>query len=291
MKIDYCSDLHVDAWFGGTQLVDPRVRRWTGEPHQSLFLYIDWKFYKNPDSQVLVIAGDICNSPMVSLQVIEAASQEYEHVVVVEGNHDHYDSDMLVEDCSDFINQHLQKFPNVTYLNGENYLLFNGVAFVGNLGWYDFKAYEDRGVPEFLAKLAWNKYSNDSRYPKFGQKSPETWATLHTVQLSEQVLKLSPLDDVHSIVVTTHTSPNVDLMEWKENDVFWNHLTPSYVNTGMKSVITSDTKKKIRYWIYGHTHQRKTMEISGITYVNNARGYPRENPTFSLAQIEINSPT
>ena len=290
MKIDYCSDLHVDAWFGGTQLVDPAARRWTGDPHKSLFLHIDWRRYKNPESQVLVIAGDISNDPMTSLQVVEAASQEYEYVVVVEGNHDHYDSDMLVEDGSEFFNQQLKKFSNVTYLNGDNYLVLDGVACLGNMGWYDFKAYEDRGIPDFLAKMAWNKYSNDSRYPKFGEKSPESLAALHSVQLANQVVDMVSRDDIHSIVVTTHMSPRSDIMEWKENDIFWNHLTPSYVNTGMKSVIQTDTAGKIRYWIYGHTHHRKVTEIEGVTYVNNARGYPRENPVFTLSQIEVKDP-
>lgn len=287
MKVDYCSDLHVDAWSHQTSLHDPNYRLWDGEPYKSLPLYIDWRAFKNPDSQVLVIAGDISDDIRISLDVVAAAAAEYDHVVVVEGNHDHYSSDMSVDSGSKFFEEALKKFSNVTYLNDEKFLLINGVAFIGNLGWYDFKAYQDRGITDFQAKAAWNCYSNDSRLPIFGEKSPESLAILHSFQLSEMVRSFSDNSNIKDIVVVTHMSPRADLMEWKEGNHVWNLLTPSYVNTSMSNVLDADASNKIKYWVYGHTHTRQVVELDGVTYLNNARGYPRENPPFSLAQFEI----
>lgn len=287
MKIDFCSDLHVDAWHHTTQLLDPTKRRWTGEPYESIFLYIDWREYKNPDSRVLVIAGDISNNLFVSEKVVAAASGEYEFVVVVEGNHDHYDTDITVDEGMELLENLLQKYPNVYYLKHGTTLVVDGVEFVGATGWYDFKAYENNGISDFTAKRTWAQYSNDSRYPKFGDKTVESIAAEQAINLADQVKKASQNTDVKSIVVTTHMSPRSDLMEWKVGDPIWNALTPSYVNTALNQVLWADTNKKIKLWIYGHTHTRQMVEIDGVVYANNARGYPRENPPFTLTQIEV----
>lgn len=289
MKIDFCSDLHVDAWHGTTQLHDPNRRMWAGEPFKSMFYYIDWRQYKNPESRVLVIAGDIANTMMTSYQVVAAAAEEYEYVVVVEGNHDHYQNDKTVDEGAEFFTQLLASYPNVYHLKHDTGLLLDGVAFLGCTGWYDFKAYESQGISDFIAKRTWGQYSNDSRYPQFGTKSPESLAAEQAINLASQVKTASEDDAIESIVVATHMSPRGDIMEWKAGDLIWNALTPSYVNTALKQVVDADVNNKIRYWVYGHTHHRQMVEIDGIVYANNARGYPRENPPFTLTQIEVPS--
>ena len=287
MKIDFCSDLHVDAWHQTTQLHDPARRMWAGEPYKSMFYYIDWRQYKNPDSRVLVIAGDISNSMITTQQVIAAAAEEYEYVVVVEGNHDHYDTEMTIDDGIEYLTNALVQYPNVYHLKHDTGLLLDGVAFLGAVGWYDFKAFEDQGISDFAAKRAWASYSNDSRYPKFGDKSVEVLAFEQAINLADQVKTASEDDAITNIVVATHMSPRADIMEWKPGNVVWNTLTPSYVNTAMSQVLDADVNKKIGLWIYGHTHTRKMVEIDGIVYANNARGYPRENPPFTLTQFEV----
>ena len=289
MKIDFCSDLHVDAWHGTTQLVDPNKRRWSGEPFASTYLYIDWRQYKNPDSRVLVIAGDIANNMMVTKEVIVAAAEEYEFVVVVEGNHDHYENEMTVDEGMEFLTASLAQYPNVYHLKHDASLTVDGVAFFGATGWYDFKAYENHGISDFTAKRTWSQYSNDSRYPRFGTKTVESLAAEQAINLASQVNIASHDPEVKSIVVATHMSPRGDIMEWKAGDTIWNALTPSYVNTALSQVLDADFHNKIRYWIYGHTHTRQMREINGVVYANNARGYPRENPPFTLTQIEVAS--
>lgn len=287
MNIDFCSDLHVDAWHQTTQPHDPARRMWTGEPFKSTFLYIDWALYKNPESQVLVIAGDISNNVMVSKDVVVAAAAEYEFVVVVDGNHDHYDNDMSVDAGQQLLATLLSPYPNVYYLKHDSVFAHKGVAFFGAVGWYDFKAFEDRGIWASTAKRAWHTYSNDSRYPDFSGRQVESLAAEQAINMAEQVRQANDDDGIESIVLVTHMSPRADIMEWKPSNTIWNALTPSYVNTEMKQVLDADSKGKIRYWIYGHTHTRQMIEINGVVYANNARGYPRENPPFTLTQIEV----
>jgi DNA repair exonuclease SbcCD nuclease subunit len=287
VKIDICSDLHVDGWMSQTRIHDPSVRLWTGEPFKSTYLYIDWAEYKNPDSEVLIIAGDISNTLMTSVEVVAAASAEYRYVVVVDGNHDHYSNEMTVEAGHLKFRELLSQYANVYLLDHETGLLVDGIAFLGTTGWYDFRAYEGIGISDYLAKRTWGQYSNDSRYPTFECLGPEVLAMHEALGLANQVTTADMDDAIHSIVAVTHMSPRADLMEWKAEDGIWNALTPSYVNTAMDQVLNQNIRGKLKHWVYGHTHSRQVRDIQGVQYINNARGYPKENPPFTLTQIEV----
>ena len=288
LKIDVASDLHVDAYEYSTQTHDPDIRLWEGEAHKSSPLYIDWEHLKNEDSRVLIIAGDTANCIPTTATVIRQAAQVYQHVVFVDGNHEHYTGMNTVSGNMDEMRASVSGLTNVTYLDGSSSVQIDDVLFIGATGWYDWKAFEDQSISQYSAKQAWYRFSNDSRVPSYGKLgSPEQIAILQSTQMAERVRSISSDDHVGYIVPVTHMSPRADLMEWKEGNLIWNSLTPSYVNTSLKAVLDADTEKKITHWIYGHTHFRKITDIDGITYVNNARGYPRENPPFSLTQIEV----
>lgn len=287
MKFDVVSDLHVDIWFGKTQLHIPEKRMWEGEPFKSRFLHIDWKYSGNADSEVLVIAGDTANNVETAFEVIAAAAQDYPYVVVVDGNHEHYNGDGTVEENMDSLRDLCTTLDNVTYLDGQSTFRLGNVLFVGATGWYDWKAFEDQFISQTTAKQAWYQFSNDSRVPSYGKLGdPEKIAITQAVQLAEHVRTAQDDDTIEHIVMVTHMSPRADLMEWK-TDIVWNQLTPSYVNTALKQVLDADTGRKIKAWVYGHTHYRKMSVIDDVTYINNARGYPRENPSFEVVQAEI----
>lgn len=287
MKFDFCSDLHVDAWHQTTQLkyapgAGPQSRDATGK-----FQHIDWAWYKNPDSNVLIIAGDISNSIDTTADVFIDASKVYEWVVVVEGNHEHYDITRKMAHNTEYLESLLKPYQNIILLNG-NSRQIGDVLFTGALGWYDWSGWESRGITIAQAYMAWESGSNDSRYPRFAElKGPSHLALVHAFQVTEEVRAAQSNDTVEKIVVVTHTSPRSELMYWHPTNDGWNKLTPSYMNSKMSSVLEADTSKKIKAWIYGHTHERKMVDIDGITYANNACGYPRESSPWSLPQMEV----
>jgi hypothetical protein len=289
MLIDFCSDLHVDAWHNQTQLHDPMRSQWTGEPYRSTFLYLDWESLKNPGSEVLVIAGDIANDLDLTREVVLGASAYYDHVVFQDGNHDHYGSGVSVDHGMQILAAFADGHPNIHYLDPGREFQINGTLFLGATGWYDFRAYEARGIYSSAARRAWSQYSNDSRYLDFGGKTVESIAAEQAINLTDRVSSATVDDSIETIVMTTHMSPRDDLMEWKDGDVVWNVLTPSYVNTALAQVLEADVNGKIGHWIYGHTHQRKITKIGDVTYANNARGYPRENAPFSLTQLDLSN--
>lgn len=288
MKFDIVSDMHIDAWAMTTQLYDPRLKRWTGEPYQSDFIHYDWSFFKNADSSVLVIAGDTSNSIQATAELVDQAATEYDHVVFVDGNHEHYVTSASVSaNMSEFASRYANN-DKVTYLDGSSSIVIDGVMFTGATGWYDWRAFETRGVSYEQAVQAWKSYSNDSRIPNYADlESPERLAMIQAVQLAETVRAANEDDSIRAIVMVTHMSPDPELMEWKPTNHNWNCLTPSYVNTALKSVLDADSNQKIKYWVYGHTHTQKATEINGVKYINNARGYPRENDSFSVRQEDV----
>jgi predicted phosphodiesterase len=267
MKFDVCSDLHVDH-------------------HLSL---IDWAEWKNPDSTVLIIAGDVSNKIVNTVAVVMDAAQHYEHVVFVDGNHEHYDHELCVSDNIRLMHSAFDRIPNVHFLDGELRATWQheGTLFVGGMGWYDWICYERMNISHRRAYGSWLEGSNDAREIQWDDDMrPDTMASVHAVNLSTEVHEAQQDAGVERIVMVTHSSPDARLMWWRPENPAWNEQTPSYVNSQMSQVVEQDAGKKIQYWIYGHTHFRSYRVLDGIHYINNSRGYPREASDYFLPQFE-----
>ena len=79
MKFDLISDFHVEMNVGYNT-----TRFWKkGEP-----LHYAW--HKDKKNDILVVAGDSSNSHDFTRDVIVEAAKHYEHVLFVDGNHEHY---------------------------------------------------------------------------------------------------------------------------------------------------------------------------------------------------------
>jgi len=288
MKIDYVSDLHIDHHWQRTKLIDP-----TGPRFQDKYgnaLYFDWEWYQRKNVElgnILIIAGDTSNNPDLTIKVVNQASDLYDYVFFIDGNHEHYNKKLYSENIKLFEDHYSQNYSS-NYLNQNNPCkIVERTAFLGACGWYDWRCYEDEGFAASEAKEDWKRGLND-KCIIFDQGDPEVLAFRDAKILSDKVSKLQNDDNIDNIVIITHSSPLKTLMVVSQ-DPFWNRLTPSFVNTQMSNVIKVDVKNKIKYWIYGHTHFRKTEKISNITFLNNAYGYIGEfpNEVWTLKQIEM----
>lgn len=294
VKFEFCSDLHDDIWLSYEhRFYQRRLAELDISEHHKLTppgnTTIDWAKQKQDDTRVLVIAGDISNDIMSTVKIIKNAAEVYEYVVFVDGNHDHYDASNTIKEGEQHYRDELSDYPNVIYLDGKTHFTIDGTRFVGALGWYDWRGFEEvHGITQEVAKAAWLQGSNDSEYPQYDEfKDPATLAFIHAEAVRQQVADAQDDDEVESIVVVTHTAPRHELLLWKEGDSVWNNLSPSYMNGQMKSSLEADTKKKIKAWIYGHTHLRAMKDIDGVAYANNARGYPGESSPWWLPQAEV----
>lgn len=217
------------------------------------------------------------NNYVWSYNVVAEASQHYDHVLFVDGNHDHYNMPALEEnyDIKRGIKAYLtQGLPNVTFLYGfKGFKVFEKTAFFGHNGWYDFKV----GFGSFKDQFEnWKEGMNDYKNITFKDGEwPHELAKSQANDLSKMVAEAQDDDSIEEIVIVTHTIPTPSgLMDNRPYN--WMKIDGAFVNTMMNGVVVNDVKKKIKVWTFGHTHHQQDYVENGIRYVCNPRGYRGE---------------
>ena len=274
MKFDLISDFHVemnDQW-GKTRLYTP------GDP-----LFFAWHKARNEGSNILVMAGDTANVTSLARDVIVEAAQHYEHVVFVDGNHEHYHNfrtgSTVYRDeewMHGMFTHRNRVVENATYLQGRVTYQIGRTRFIGANGWYNF-AYSKGAHPK-QQERDWRKASNDPTCIRFGKKHrPQKLARRDVDALKTLVQEAQTDDTVDEIVVVTHTLPTETALEQfaSPTHVFF-PLNGAYVNNWMAEVVEADKAGKIKTWCFGHTHERRDFFENGIRYVCNPRGYHGE---------------
>lgn len=247
----------------------------------------------------IVIAGDISNDIWTTCNWLVEAKSRFSNVLWVAGNHDFYNQGhhrtRLVPDRKFAENwpnprdveemlHHYEKWStahNIHFLNRKT-VKIKDITFVGTTGWHDYLAGEPFSFDEQVK--AWYNTLSDTtiRWQKDQTAAnhlyPLTAANADAVWLNEAV------SDVNCpMVVVTHHLPHRRLRWEMPHDVHWTQLHGSFVNTLCESI----NSQHIKMWCYGHTHQRKMIDINGITYVCNSRGYQHENPNWQPIILEV----
>jgi predicted phosphodiesterase len=289
MMVDLLSDFHLEMNVGWntTSLYQE------GDP-------IHYAWHKQAGSPVLVIAGDTANHIESTRDVIVEASKYYEHVVFVDGNHEHYsnykDGKTVMVDMEWLNTQFNTKdriVDNVTYLNGDTSYQIGDTLFIGANGWYNFM--HSTGAHPKAQQQAWRNQSNDSVCIRFGKKNrPEKLARRQTNQLIALVENARFDESVKDIVVVTHTLPTEQaFVEYNNPSHPFFALNGAYCNNWMSEVLDADKAGKIKTWCFGHTHQRRDFfDKDGVHYVCNPRGYRGErnwhNPFNGIQTVDTN---
>lgn len=268
MKYDIASDIHTDLWQGGSAS-------------------INWAEAKNPDSDLLILAGDTSNYIHELEHVLEQASAVYKTVLFTDGNHEHYFWRGSVDSMENYLSKLSEKFPNVGYLTRGAQFRFGRTVFIGCNGWYDFQVHSPR-ISVAQARTAWSDGINDAHMIDFDNTDVVMRARRDAKSLSNRVAMLQNKDV--DIVVVTHTVPHRILSKWSKYSNTPDAIYDGgFYNTGMEVVVSADTQNKIVAWVYGHTHQRFDKMVGHIRYLNNARGYQREANNMGkwfVAQID-----
>lgn len=253
IKIDYCSDLHVSY---NNELPS-------------------WSELKNPDSTILIIAGDITNNSRdKSWKIVNRAKGVYDHVLFVDGNHEHYDSGVSIDGTENWFKLRANRDDEIHYLSASP-VKIGDTWFIGTNGWYDWGI---KGYSSYESYLGWNKYSNDSKLIKDSGNMPGR-AFNEMQKLCKNIADI----DSNKIVMVTHTPPMQSLIPY--NPQYYPELDGSYCNTFMEYLLPNKT---IKIWFYGHTHARNDQIINGTRFLNNVRGYKGEiKEPWALKQAEV----
>lgn len=230
-----------------------------------------------PRGDVLIIAGDLCQASALDpartdpyrakqrgrvLQFIEASTAAFAHVILVAGNHEHYDG--VFEDTVPLLRRHLD---GVTVLDNEA-ITIDGTAFFGTTLWTDLAGRNEvamekirRGMGEYF--FTKTRRANDTGITDLVKLRPADTLAAHERSLA-QLRSLTP--STAPTVIITHHAPSLQ------------GLNPQHKGNGLDGAFASDLHHLIAdlsvpFWIHGHTHIRKRYHIGNTTLLANCRGF------------------
>ena len=239
MRIFALSDLHIDY---------DENAKWVA--NLSIAEYQD---------DVLILAGDVTDTQRLLNWCLSTLAKRFHKVLFVPGNHDLW---VVREDCE---KNSLQKFDDICAVvesSGASMQAFReqDVSIIPVLGWYDYSF----GEPSEELKSIWMDY-RACRWPSgFTEKDVAAYfAAFNNKQIS-------PAGG--TVITYSHFLPRIDLM-------------PGFIPNAKKFLYpilgSAQLDLQLRQFnpnihVYGHSHVNRQVRIEGVSYINNAFGYPSE---------------
>lgn len=253
MRCHYLSDLHLEAQdFCGTL----------------------------PRGDVLIIAGDLCHARCLDpsctdkyavdqrarvMRFIDMAQPRFAHVLLVPGNHEHYDG--VFDDTPALL---AERLPGVTVLDNAS-IEIAGVSFFGTTLWTDFSG-RSQACMDHVRRKCGEFFFVRKRTPTADGEAaltrfqPEdalaafecSWRALLR-HLRERACKTT--------IVISHHPPSRG------------GLNPLHAGNGLDGAFASDLDDEIASWthvpawIHGHTHIQRTYTVGNTVLRANCRGF------------------
>jgi predicted phosphodiesterase len=208
---------------------------------------------------VLILAGDVTDTLSLLEWSLATLAKKFGKVLFVPGNHDLW----VVRD--DQKKNSLQKFDDVraaVEASGASMEPFRerGVSIVPLLSWYDYSF----GEPTEELRSVWMDY-RACRWP-VGYTEPQIAA--YFAAFNEGHVSLAG----DTVITFSHFLPRIDVM-------------PAYIPAasrllypilGSMQLDGQVRRLNARMHVYGHSHVNRHVKIDGVSYINNAFGYPNE---------------
>ena len=307
MKIAVASDVHLE--FGDLEIVN------------------------TDQAQVLILSGDICVARDLAQRdpynimgaeyrsnrfhdFFQRCCEEFEHVIYVVGNHEHYNGDFATT-ISD-IKSKLAYLTNLSVLDKEVKVI-DDVTFVGGTLWTDMNQ-QDSTTLYHMTKMMndFRCVQNSNRVVNYRAQVPvlkpmsmtdQEWTDSDIngrtrQEFKTRVARFSPEDAVEDhfkfldylkvmlegqpdrkfVVVGHHAPSRISTHERYRHD--------EIMNGGYSSSLDEfiQTRPQIRLWTHGHTHYPFDYMIGETRVVCNPRGYIGYEPeasTWTLKTVDI----
>lgn len=244
VTVAYCSDLHLDNF-----------RFFNGHAYPPIVNTKD-----NP-ADILILAGDLYEYKYMNdhKTFIQTLADSYKYVLIVEGNHEFYESD--IDDKPSFT------YPeNVILLKNETFI-YEDIVFYGGTLWSNLSqlsSLDQYNIKHMISdfKLISNKAEGTTfSIEKMGDLYNEFIENLYEAQLN--------LQEDQKLFVISHFAPSILSVTPRFagsalNPYFCNELDELIV--GLKPIV----------WVHGHTHSTHDYMIGNTRILCNPRGYPRE---------------
>ncbi len=250
MRVFALSDIHVDYEVNAQWVADLSVADYQDD--------------------VLILAGDVTDSRRLLEWCLGTLARRFKKLLFVPGNHDLW----VIRD--DPHKNSLQKFDDVcasAESSGASMQAFRerGVSIIPLLGWYDYSF----GQPSEELQSTWMDYRT-CRWPA-GYTDGDVAA--HFAALNEK--QAGPAGD--TIITYSHFLPRIDLMPAFipcASRVLYPILGSTLVERQLRRL-------NANIHVYGHSHVNRRVRIDGVSYINNAFGYPSETMIASKRMMCI----
>jgi len=212
---------------------------------------------------ILILGGDVSDSLSVLEWCLRSLSQRFARVLYVPGNHELWVLPNKDEDIGHPTS--IEKFHQVCRIMercGVSMRPFHRerLSVVPLLAWYDYSFGEPS--PELLD--SWVDYRACTWPDQFTVKE----VTDYFLALNQEAVNVRN----EMVISFSHFVPRIDLMpDWvtKKNRIVY----PVLGSYGLESQIR---QLNSRIHVYGHSHVNSNIVVDGISYINNAFGYPNE---------------
>ena len=255
---------------------------------------------RNAGADVLIMAGDICvaehlyRNPTAGLndmiqkgyyadeaikyrKFFHQVSQEFETVLYVMGNHEHYNGRW--SRTADVLNEECARHSNIFLMEKHKHVI-NDVVFLGATLWSDLNGYDP--LTELTVRDMMNDYKviTQDLNGQYHKLTPATTAAVHrsTVEWLKTQLEL----DSRKTVVIGHHAPSRQSIHPR----FTNqpHMNGAFASSLDWMMLDTD---HVAVWVHGHVHDSHDYVIGNTRVLCNPHGYPRERPdgAFNAALI------
>jgi len=208
---------------------------------------------------VLILAGDVTDTVRLLEWCLTTFAARFKRVLFVPGNHDLW----VMRDGRDKTS--LQKFQDVKAVveaSGASMQRFQerGVTIIPLLGWYDYSF----GEPSEELKSMWMDY-RACRWPNGYdvQQVAAHFAGLNDAQAPAGASK---------VITFSHFLPRIDVMPAfipRDKQLLYPILGSTLLEQQLRRLNPS-------IHVYGHSHVNRNVTLNGVSYINNAFGYPQE---------------
>jgi predicted phosphodiesterase len=221
---------------------------------------------------VLILAGDVSDSLSRLEWTLCTLAARFDRVLFVPGNHELW----IVRDRQ--LATSLDKFERVRAVveqSGASMDPFHrpGLSVVPLLGWYDYSF----GEPSAELLDLWADY----RACRWPAHFDVPGVAQHFAGLNHRSIGARNA----TVLTFSHFLPRTDLAPRSRRDE-WAVLFPVLGSVRLDAQIRALGSTM---HVYGHSHVNRRLEIDGVTYINNAFGYPHETRCAAKRLLCIHS--
>jgi predicted phosphodiesterase len=210
---------------------------------------------------VLILAGDISDRLSLLIDGFEALMRRFATVLYVPGNHDLW---VHRENLGDSFEK-FEVVREAATSRGIQVTPFRrgSLAIIPLLGWYDYSF----GMPDDYLRSAWTDY-RACRWPAgYDEATVTRWFIERNPDAS-----LAELQGAGEVITFSHFLPRIDLMP----DRIPEKHRRLYPILGTALLDAQIRQLGATTHVYGHSHVNRHVTVDGVTYINNAFGYPSE---------------